>query len=566
MESRGSHVARRALAALLPVLALACAGCGSGDGVEDAGAADGPPRSGGSAVVAVAKEPPILNFWLAPGAMAIAQQLTDGLSDPLVVLDERGTWQPVIATTVPTLDNGGVQLDASGDGMVVAFQLQQNAAWSDGTPITCRDVAFTWKTAMTPEYQIATRLGWQEIDAVDCPDARSVRMHFKTRYAPYLSRILASPPLPAHVLEGKDFNTEWNERVTVSSGPFVFDSWQRGVRLTLRRNDRYWRTEEQNGGPALLDRVVFRFVKDANTLKMQLRMQEADVAFIPADTNLATELEQTPDVEFEILPGAVMELLVMRTTRPPLDDVRVRQALAHAIDRQMITEVILSGVVPPAVSPMISTQAPAYRDSPFDRYAKPDPHRVKELLTEAGWARDGDGPWTKDGEELTLTWVAGAGSMPFRAKVAQLVQEQLRRQGITTEIRLIPTEVLYSHTAPHGQFHLGEWSEQTGAEPLPNLIYGCGEIPRKPSWAGKNRAAWCDEQADALMARADVAVDPEQRAALVRQANELIAEAVPVLPLFQSPDVIAWRTRVQGLVPNPTANHTWNMHDWWVTG
>jgi peptide/nickel transport system substrate-binding protein len=154
--------------------------------------------------------------------------------------------------------------------------------------------------------------------------------------------------------------------------------------------------------------------------------------------------------------------------------------------------------------------------------------------------------------------------MPFRAKVAQLVQEQLRRQGIGVEIRMIPSEVLYSHVAPHGQFNLGEWSELTGAEPLPSLIYGCSEIPKKPSWTGKNRAAWCNEQANALMKKADQTVDVEARASLVKQVNEIIADEVPMLPLFQSPDVVAWNNAVQGLNPNPTSNHTWNMDEWWV--
>ncbi len=547
--------------ALLVLFALGSAGCG-GSSVEPAAGADaGPPKTGGTIVVAVAKEPPILNFWLAPGSMTITQQLTDGLTDPLVVLDDQGVWQPVLATSVPTLDNGGVTL-TEGGGMRVAFDLQPSAHWSDGVPISCEDVRFTWQTMLREKYQIATRLGWEQIRDVECPSTTSVVIDFKARYAPYVSRILAMPPLPSHVLRGMDFNTYWNDRFTVSSGPYVFESWQRGVRLTLTRNPRYWR----EGHEARADRVVFRFVKDANTLKMQLRMQEADVAFIPADTNLETELEATPDVRYAILPGAVMELLVMRTDRPPLDDVRVRRALGFAIDRQMITDVILSGVVPPAVSPMVSTQLKVYDDEPYAKYGKPDPDKVTALLTEAGWSRDGDGPWTKDGTPLTLTWVAGAGSMPFRAKVAQLVQEQLRRQGIGVEIRLIPTEVLYSHTATHGQFHLGEWSELTGVEPLPNLIFGCDEIPRKPTWAGKNRMAWCDEQAEQKMSAADATVDPTERAALVHEANAIIADQVPLLPLFQSPDVVAWRSHVQGLKLNPSANHTWNMDEWWVSG
>lgn len=544
----------------------ACAALSSGCGPEGesqaaSSAASGPAKHGGRVVVAVAKEPPILNFWLAPGAMAIAQQLTDGLSDPLIVLDEKGRWQPVMATEVPTIKNGGVQLD--GGQMRVTVHIKRRAHWSDNTPVSCEDVRFSWQVATNPSYQIATRLGWDQITAVDCPDPRTAVIRFGRPYALYLSRILAVPPLPAHALRGKDFNTFWNERITVSSGPYLFHDWQRGVRLVLKRNPNYWRAGADKR--PYLDEVVFRFVKDANTLKMQLRMKEADMAFIPADTNLTTELKSTPDVRFAVLPGAVMELLVLRTTNRPLTDKRVRQAIAHLIDRRMITKVILSGMVDPASDFTVTDQAPAYAATPLARYAKPDRKRAASLLREAGYVRKGTGPWLRNGKPITLTWVAGAGSMPFRAKVAQLVQEQLRREGIGTEIRLIPSEVLYSHIAPHGQFDLGEWSELTGAEPMPSLIYGCSEIPRKPSWAGKNRSGWCSKPADALMRAADGEPDPTRRAVLVKAAGEVLADEVPFLPLFQSPDVVAWRDRLQGLRPNPTSNHTWTMDEWWVT-
>jgi peptide/nickel transport system substrate-binding protein len=557
-------------AALLLGAAATTSGCGASVDPAAAGAV-GPPQRGGTLTVAVSAEPPMINFWLAPGAMAIAQQLTDGVTDPLVVLDTKGVWRPELATTVPTVANGGVTTDrAPGRGMTVAFQLQPAATWSDDVPITCADVRFTWKTVMTPRFQIATRLGWDQIDRVDCPTPKSVRIHFRKVYALYTSRILAMPPLPEHALKGKDFNTVWSDRFTVSSGPFLFDTWQRGVRLVLKRNPNYWRTRAGGDiaaaahGGAYLDRVVFRFVKDANTLKMQLRMQEAQMAFIPPDTNLERELKATPDIQYSILPGAVMELLELRSDKFPLDDARVRQAIAYAIDRRMITDVILSKAVEPAVSPMISTQAPAYADTSFARYAKPNPGKVTQLLRSAGWKRSGSGPWTKHGKPLEVTWIAAAGSYPFRAAGAQLVQEQLRRQGIRIKISMVPAEIIYSTVAPHGDFNLGEWSEITGAEPMPALIYSCGEIPRAPSWAGKNRMAWCSHDADRIMRQADATLDERERARLVGIAESIIADQVPVVPLFQMPSVVAWSTSMHGLEPNPTSNNTWTMENWWV--
>lgn len=509
--------------------------------------------------MSLSKEPPIINPWLAQGAMAVTTMLVDGTNDPLITLDDQGRWQPVLAERVPTLDNGDVRIHAG--TMSIALQLRHGAIWSDNTPVTCDDVVFTWKTAMNPKWAIASRLGWDHITSITCPNVRSVRIEMDEPYAMYRSRILALGPLPEHVLRGSDFNTVWNDRVTVSSGPYVFKRWQRGVRLDLVRNDRYW-----GGDPArkpLLDHVAFRFVKDANTLKMQLQMTEADVALLPADTNLMEELRATPDTSFRILPGAVVELLVLNTDRPPLDDVHVRRALEYAIDRTMISKVVLKGQAPVIDQSTVPAQT-IYRSHSFDRY-RPNLRKVSRELTAAGYKRSGSGPWMRAGKELRLGWVAGAGSMPFRTRVAQLVQEQLRRQGIGIDITLITPEVLYSDVAPRGNFHIGEWSELTGVEPAPELLFGCDQIPKAPSWAGKNRFRWCDRRVDALMREADTVVDPEDRARLLATIDEQVAQAAPVLPLFQSPDVIAWNRSVHGLKPNPFSGHTWNIEQWWVS-
>ena len=542
------------------LLALAASGCGD-DSAGAQAATDGAPQRGGEIVVSLAKEPPIINPWLAPGAMAVTNMLVDGLNDPIVTLDEQGVWQPVLAERVPTPANGDVQTTPGG-GMTISFTIRERAAWSDGVPLRCEDVVFTWKTVMTPDYQLSNRLGWDQVEAIDCPTPRRVVIHMKRPYALYMSRILALGPLPAHELRGKDFNTFWNSRITISSGPFLFGEWQRGVRLVLRRNRDYWNSGKLRR--PLLDKVTFRFVKDANTLKMQLRMNEADVAFIPADTNLVEELKATPDIAFASLPGAVVEQLVLQTGRPPLDDRDVRLALAYAIDRAMITDVVLKGQVKPLQQTMVPSQA-VYATDSFSIY-HPNPAKVREHLERAGWQRAGGdgGAWTKGGKQLEMTYVVGAGSMPFRASVGQLLQQQLKRQGIKLTLQQITPEVLYSQVAPKGSFDIGEWSEPTGIEPDPSLLFGCDQIPRKPQWAGKNRYRWCDREVDAMLHRADAMVNPAERAKLVAEIDHRIGADVPLLPLFRSPDTVAWSLRVHGLKPNAAMNHTWNMADWWV--
>jgi peptide/nickel transport system substrate-binding protein len=571
MGGLGRRSQRKCTRMLLCASVLLITGCGQPATGSTPNA--GPPQGGGTIVIGVSREPAIINPWLAQGAMAITWQLTDGLSEPLVQLDEQGTWQPVLAEQVPTRDNGGVT-EANGI-MQIRVRIRQAAAWSDGVPLRCEDVKFTWRTVTDPRVLMSNRLGWDAIKRIDCPTPRDVVITMKRPYALFMSRILQAPPLPRHELEGKDFNTYWNDRITVSSGPFRFVEWKRGVRFVLERNPRYWNADgavdlgagpaPERGGPPrpYADRVVFRFVKDANTLKMQLRMTEADVAMIPADTNLSEELSQTPDTGFAAPPGALVEMLAMNTARAPLDDVRVRRAIAYAIDREMIARVVLKDQVPVLQSSLVPTQ-PAYVSSPFSKYA-PNASRVRDLLTEAGFERSGTGLWNRNGTPLQLEYVAAAGSYPFRMRVGQLLQQQLEAQGIGMSIQLVTPEVLYSEVAPKGRYHLGEWSEITGNEPAPALLFTCDAIPRKPQFAGKNRFRYCNRELDALIAQADATVDVSQRGNLIRQIDRHVADALPIVPLFQSPDTIAWNTRIRGIVPNPPSFHTWNIDEWWTT-
>lgn len=547
----------------LLVCLIACAtivlpGCGSG--AEVASAQEGtPPQHGGTLTVGVGKEPPILNPWLAQGSMEITWKITDGMSDPLVLQDETGAWQPVLAEQVPTIENGLVRR-TSGGGVRVVVRIREEAAWQDGTPLRCDDVVFTWQTVIDPKHLLSNRLGWDQITRMTCPDERTVHIDFARPYAMFMSRILALPVLPKHALEGKDFNNFWNDRFTMSSGPFVFGEWQRGVKLVLERNPNYW--NKGSDDRPFLDRIVFRFAKDANTLKMQLRMTEADVAFIPPDTNLVAELKATPDVLFDTPPGIAVEQLVFQTEQPPLDNIDVRYAIAYALDRTMINEVVLKGQVPVAQSTMVPTTN-EYASQPFERYV-PKPEMVEHHMRKAGYIRDGSGPWTKDGAPIHLKFAVAANSVPFRARTTQLMQQQLAEQGIGMSIQFSTPEVLYSNVAPQGRFHLGEWSEPTGAEPAPGLLYHCRAVPRKPQWAGKNRFRYCREDLSALIDRADHVIDPVARGALIRQIDERVARDAVMLPLFVLPDTIAWNKQVGGVVPNTAAYHTWNIENWWL--
>ncbi|MCW2950158.1 MAG: extracellular solute-binding protein family 5, partial [Thermoleophilia bacterium] len=322
----------RLLIVLVVVLLPTSAGCGAATDPAAAGAPQSA-RHGGTVWMEASQEPPILNSLLGAGGMSITEVVTAPLKSSWVQVTDNGDWAPLLATRVPTLANGGVHR-TSGGGMVIDLAIQSGAVWSDGVAITCADLRFTWRTIMNPKWSIGSRLGWSLVDAVECPTTKRARIVLHTAYAPYLTTLLATAPLPEHALRHADFNTVWNNQITVSSGPFVFEHWQRGDRITMRRNPRWWRAGTAN--KPYVDRLVIRFTADSSTLKLDLRMGDADVVGIPPDTNLQRELRAIPDVNFAVLPGAGWENLTFNHARFPFDDARVRQAVAYAIDRNAL--------------------------------------------------------------------------------------------------------------------------------------------------------------------------------------------------------------------------------------
>lgn len=545
---------------VLVVLAAAAllAGCGSHVGAAGA-AGDAPPRRGGTVWMESAQEPPLLNSYLAAGGMSITDVVTTPLKSQWIQVDDRGRWQPVLATTVPTMANGGVRATAGG-GMRIDFAIDVDAVWSDGVPITCADLRFTWQTLLDPKFAIGSRIGWQHVTGIDCPTAKSATIWLDEPFAPYLSTLLATAPLPRHVLRGADFDTVWNNRITVSSGPFVFRSWTRGDRIVLERNPRWWRAGAE--GRPYLDRVVIRFVPDSSTMKLDLRMEDADIIGLPPDTTLPDELADMPSVSYDIQPGAGWENLTFNTARFPFDDARVRRAAAYAIDRDSLVDVVLRGQVPRLDATLLPSQKP-YHHPVFDRY-RADPTRVRALMTGAGFTRDGSGAWQRDGRAAKVVLTTTIGN-PLRLKAVQLVAAQLDAAGFAPEILMARPEVFFASIVTQGRYDIAMYSFSQGLDPSQTKFFACSEVAKAPNWAGKNNFKYCRPGLDTLLADADRELDVSRRAALTREIAERIATDVPTLPLYQQPDTLAWNRRLQGVRPNGMGRHLWNIDSWWVT-
>ncbi len=553
-----TSIPTRLVAHALALIALAIFASGCGSSADSAAAdPDAPKQHGGSVTIGMDQEPACLNAKIQCGSMAATSMISASLFDGLLDVDAEGNYAPKIATEVPTKENGAV-VDTPGGGMTVTMHLKPEARWSDGRPITCDDVAFNWSTTMDERWQVTSRKGWELIKDVQCPDAQTPVFVFSERYAPYLS-LVSYAPLPKHVLDGKDFNKYFNEAIPISSGPFLLEKWNRAVDVQLTRNTKYW--DAGNDDRPYLDTIRYKFVADTNTLKIQLRTGEVDIISPPPDSTLKQELEGFPRGGFQIEPGIYWEQIAFNNAKAPTNDVNVRKAIAYSIDRDQITDVVLKGQVERLDSTLLPAKeeyyVPAWKDVKYDT------KRSAEFLEKAGYKRDGQ-YFEKGGKPLTVQFKSTAGN-DLRLKVAQLLQQRLKANGIKMDIALEPPNVFFGQSTVQGNFQMALWAWSSGIDPSQETMFSCDQIPSEANeFSGQNNYRYCNERVSELIAKGNVTTDQAERIRITHEIQTLMAADMPLLPLFQRPDTLAYTDRTQGMDVNPLGGLVWNAADWAV--
>lgn len=546
---------RALIAGLLAVAVLFAAACGSDEG----------PSSGGTIIDAEDQSPPILNVLLADGATVTAQRIVSNVLQNLLTADQTGAYVPQLAERVPTGD------DIRQGPLRVTFHLRPGARWSDGPPVTSADIVFTWRTMMDPDNQVASRAGWDQITEIRpgrtaageaCPADTCFTVAFRGDYAPWRDVFSVSGGyyvLPRHVLRGEDFNTVWNRGGIIGSGPFTLQSFTPSVRAVLARDPDYWGAGLANGGP-FLDRLVINFLDSPGAAITALRQGEAQMTSPPPDPELIARAAAIDGVEVQSVPSLFFEHMILNTAAAPLDDARVRRALAYAIDRRQIVDVLLDGSVPvlqSVVRPAQLGYAPA-----FAGYGH-DPARAAALLEEAGWTRGSDGIFEKDGRDLEIP-VAYSSESELRRLTARLMVTQAQEAGI----RIVPTPMssdrLYGSVLNQGGFTAAMAAFGGGGDPSLTGLLASDQIPTEENaFLGQNVYRWSDPEADSLMRRSDHEVVDAQRVATLGRVQEIVARAVPLIPLYAQPNTVAYVEGLDGVKVNPTqAEVFWNSAEW----
>jgi peptide/nickel transport system substrate-binding protein len=517
---------------------------------EEATAAEG-----GTVLFGDEQEPTILNGWLIDGNSLVTSKV--------MVNQWPGAYriQPDFSYAPYVLDG---EAEFTEDPFSVTYTILDDADWSDGTPITVDDMIFTFELydEDAPHAdQMTTRAGYELITDFEVDGEKTITFNFEEPYAAW--QLLFSEILPAHVLDGEDFETVMNDSLPdVSGGPFVFESWDQGTQLTMVRNDAFW------GDDVALEQLVMRYVPDTTTLTQQMRGGEIDVYDPQPQIELIQQLEEVSDrIEFEVGLGAVWEHIDFNTLVPGLDKDYVRQAIALGINRQQIVETLVTPVDPDAEvlqQPFWMTNSEFYEPT-YDQWDH-DPDAARQLLEDNGCTEGDGGIYECEGDRLAFRFGTTGGN-ERRELTQQLVQADLANVGIEITIENDEGATFFERlNTPDNcdgvcDYDLALFAWVGSPDPSGNAnIYGCdeGDEPRPQNWT-----VYCDEELTSLMDEANSTVDPDANADLWNQAAAVIAEGVPIIPLFQQPQIVAWENTISGPQLNATnQTNLWNSGEW----
>ena len=446
------------------------------------------------------------------------------------------------------------------DTFCVRYNIRQEAAWADGTPVTAADFVFTYETIADPALDITSREGYHLITGYEVVDDKTVVFAFDEIYAPW--QTLFSSVLPAHILEGEPFNTVWDDAITMGTGPFTFVEWVPEERITLARNPNYW--GEATGDVQTLNVL---FLGDEEVQVDALGDGEVDMIYPQPDASLLEEVAGIGEVDSVTGLGPVWEYFGFNQDDPRLRNLFVRQAIARGINRDAMMEAVVRPITPGGqlLGNSVWLNSSDHYVDHFNGQFPYDPVAAEALLSDNGCVRGEDDIYVCGDQRLSFGWATTSGN-DARDMHFELAQADLAAIGIEITPSFGPTSELLQTANLQGGADVWQVTNLAWvASPDPswgnsryycqgNALNGFGDL---------NFFRYCDEEVDALIRQTDTIVDPDERAATYNQADELWLAGVPMIPMYQRPTFLAWDSVIQGPGDNPSEiGPFWNIGDW----
>ncbi len=469
-------------------------------------------------------------------------------------------WQLIcmLCTELPTFENGLARHEKTPDGkdgVALSYKIQPGAAWGDGVPVTAKDAVFTWQVGSNPKSGVGDLELYRRILKIDVLDDKTFVMHVDRVTFDY-NAIDDFRLLPAHLEEAAFADpAQYRTRTRFDTdtanpglyfGPYRITQVSPGAFVVLEPNPTWY------GAKPFFKRIVVKVIE--NTAALEANLLSGGVDYIAGelgltlDQALAFQAQHPQAYRYVYKPGLTYEHIDFNLDNPILRDLRVRRALAYALDRNAINERLFGGRQPPAVSFMSPLDWPYAKD--LTGYGH-EPAKAAALLDEAGWKLGAAGlRRNAKGEALSLELMSTAGNRA-RELVEQVLQSQWKALGVDVRIRNEPARVFFGETVRERKFPaMAMYAWVSAPENVPRSTLYSSEIPSASNgWSGQNDAGYKSAEMDKLIDEIEVELDRGKRKALWHRIQELYVADLPVLPLFYRADPFIIPKWLEGVVP-----------------
>lgn len=495
---------------------------------------------------------PRMRLFAAPlpgGTLTIARPIDSISLDPFRDSSAPGTWvygqiyEPLV-TLGPDLKiyPGLATRWQVSSPTTMRFFLRRGVKFHDGTPLNAQAV----KDHFDRTFNASAPGIWSTfagpIKGAEVVDEYTVKIVTTTPFSPLLANLggvhggIVSPAAVKRY--GADVG-----RNPSGTGPFKFVEWRARDRIVLARNDDYW------GQKPALDRIVFRVIPETSARMIALRTGEVDMVIVPPVEELPA-LERDRNFTVSVNTSTRTIFIAMNLTMPPMDDERVRRALFMATDRRAIIANVVQGagaLADDIMAPGIFGYAPVRMST---RYPY-DPRRARELLSSVGFRPGAGGIMERGGTPLVLSMLSSRGRFPKDAEVSEAFQAQMREIGVRVDLQIPEYAVVVGHLrAANMPFHLllHAWGNTTGDadHTMTTTLESDQDPPR-----GWNFFRYHKQEMDRLVDLARVSQKQEERKQLYERAQEIVAQDVPFIPIYNMNNVLVMRSHVKGFVPHP---------------
>lgn len=529
-----------------------------------------------------------LLYWQAP--TILNPHLATGFKDfdaarvvyePLASYDQNDQLVPFLAAEIPSIENGGI----AKDGRSVTWKLKQNVQWADGEPLTAEDVVFTYELIKNPEVAAASQEYYSTIEKVEAIDDYTVKITFKDVTpgweVPFTGQ--NGMILPEHIFKeynGANIREASANQKPIGTGPYQVVDFKPGDVIIYEANSNYWEADKP-----YFQRIELKGGGDATSAaRAVLQTGDADYAYnLQVEANILKQLEAAGQGKVVANFGPYVERIMINFTDPNqatedgersstqfphpfLSDIKVRQAFDLAVDRDTITTQLYGTAGRPTAQLLVAPEI--YKSN--DIYYEYNLEKAAALLDEAGWKdTNNNGVRDKDGVEMNVLFQTSVN--PVRQKTQEIVKQGLEAIGVSVELKSIDASVFFSgdpantDTINHFYADLQEYNTGNDSpDPSPHMKWWtCEEIAQKENdWQKPNYGRYCNPKYDQLWQQASTELDPEKRAELFQQMDELLREDFAVIPIVNRANAQGVSNQLTGLEPSPWDANTWDIKNW----